>query len=166
MADNALLARVERWGIVEEEVEVEFFVVALRAVLGMQVPGIDGGKGAGGLDHVSGSQGLGHGEVGLHGQAMPVRERQLQETGVVVAIAVTDCCNDGRRLTIRSEGAVDGIAGKGPAEGEEAGIGDASPGIERVRDAHRAVRCVVRDERGRATCSARYQLGRAAGAVG
>ena len=47
-------------------------------------------------------------------------------------------------MTIGSEGAVDGIACKGPAEGEGAGIGDAGPGIERVRDAH--VANIVRDK--------------------
>ena len=55
VADYPFLAGVERRSVVEEEVEVEFFVVGLQTILAMQVPGIDGGKGACSLDSVSGS---------------------------------------------------------------------------------------------------------------
>src|SRR5207302_5118796 len=89
---------------------------------------------------------------------MPFSEGQLQEAGVVVAIAVADCRNDGWRLAIRSEGGVQRIAGEGPAEQKLAGVRDGGPGIERVIRKHEAVAVgvvgVTRDESGGATCKA------------
>ena len=45
VSDDALLAGIVRWRVVEEQVEVVLFVVGLNAVLVMQIPRIDGGVG-------------------------------------------------------------------------------------------------------------------------
>src|SRR6266550_7380285 len=85
---------------------------------------------------------------------MPVCESQLQEAGIVVAITVADGCEERRRLAVGTKGAVDGIVAQGPAEHKSAGVGDASPRVERVRGAH--ITDVVRYERGRTACGATH----------
>lgn len=144
MTDYALLTRVVRRSVVEEQVEVVFFVVVLDAVVVMQVPGINGGVRAGSLYDVSGSQRFGPCEVSLHGQAMPVGDGQLQEAGIIVAVAVADGGGERWRLATDPEGGVEGIANQSPTEVKHPGAGDTGPGIVRVRDIH--VARVVHDE--------------------
>src|SRR4029077_5235426 len=71
-AQDALLRLEERRSVEQRRVEDEFVVEALRAVSGVQIPGIDDGRGTTALVHDAGSQRASPGEVGTAGQAVPI----------------------------------------------------------------------------------------------